>query len=105
MSVYIKGMKMPTKWEACPFANEFAECTILQDSPMCTLNRMGNDCPLIPVPEHGRLVDVDALEQDAQIRLQICNKYGNQFQKPYEVMRSIALAPTIIPADGEVGEC
>ena len=55
----------------------------------------------IPVPDHGRLIDADALEQDAQSRLQICNKYDNQFQKPYEVMRAIALAPTVIPASRE----
>jgi hypothetical protein len=58
-------------------------------------------CPLIPVPSHGRLIDADALEQDAQKRLLICNKYNDQFQKPYEVMRAIALAPTVIPASEE----
>ena len=51
------------------------------------------------IPDHGRLIDADALEQDVQSRLQICNKYDNQFQKPYEVMRAIALAPTVIPAN------
>ena len=55
--------------------------------------------PLVEIPDHGRLIDADALEQDAQSRLQVCNKYDNQFQKPYEVMRAIALAPTVIPAE------
>ena len=50
---------------------------------------------------HGRLGDLDALEQDAQKRLLMCNKNDNQFQAPYEVMRAIALAPTIIPASEE----
>ena len=53
---------------------------------------------LPPIP-HGRLIDADALENEAQMRLLQCNKYDNQFQKPYEVMRAIALAPTIIPAE------
>ena len=53
----------------------------------------------VPVPSHGRLGDLDALEQDAQKRLLMCDKNDNQFQKPYEVMRAIALAPTIIPAE------
>ena len=48
-----------------------------------------------------RLIDADALEQDAQKRLLMCNKNDNQFQKPYEVMRAIATAPTIIPAEEE----
>lgn len=53
----------------------------------------------IPVPEHGRLIDADALEKEAQKRMLICDKNGNQFQKQYEIMRAIALAPTIIPAE------
>ena len=54
---------------------------------------------IIEVPPHGRLIDADALENEAQMWLLECNKYDNQFQKPYEVMRAIALAPTIIPAE------
>lgn len=54
----------------------------------------------IPVPPHGRLIDADALEQDAYERLLMCCKYDNQFQKPYEVLRAIALAPTIIEEEG-----
>lgn len=57
-------------------------------------------CPLIEVPPHGDLIDRDALEQDAQKRMLMCDK-NDQFQKPYEVMRAIALAPTIIEAEGE----
>lgn len=48
-----------------------------------------------------RLIDADALEKEAQKRMSICNKYDNQFQKPYEIMRAIACAPTIIPASEE----
>lgn len=51
------------------------------------------------IPPHGRLIDVDVLEQNAQKRLLMCNKNNNQFQKPYEVMRAIALAPTVISAE------
>ncbi len=51
------------------------------------------------VPPHGRLIDADALEQDAQKRMLMCNKNDNQFQKPYEVMRAISLAPTVIEAE------
>lgn len=54
---------------------------------------------IIEVPKHGRLIDADALENEARMRLLECNKYDNQFQKPYEVMRAIALAPTIIESE------
>jgi len=68
-----------------------------------SLEIRNKDCPIIcEVPDgHGRLIDADALEEDAQKRLLICAKYNDQFQKPYEVMRAIALAPTIIPASGK----
>ena len=58
-----------------------------------------DDCPLIHVPEHGDLIDRDALEQDASARMLICNKYDNKTQIPHEIMRAIRLAPTVIEAD------
>jgi hypothetical protein len=94
MGVYIKGIEMSKSCGNCFFDTH------------CDNWRLRNwgapppdDCPLVPVPPHGRLIDADALEQDAQKRLLMCDKNDNQFQKPYEVMRAIALAPTIIPAE------
>ena len=51
------------------------------------------------IPSHGRLIDAELLEEDAQKRLLMCSKNNNQFQKPYEIMRAIALAPTVIQAE------
>lgn len=48
-----------------------------------------SDCPLIPVPPHGRLIDADALF----IPYDICD--GE------EAMEFIKAAPTIVPADGK----
>jgi hypothetical protein len=94
MGVYIKGIEMSKSCGNCFFDTH------------CDNWRLRNwgapppdDCPLVPVPPHGRLIEADALEQDAQKRLLMCDKNDNQFQKPYEVMRAIALAPTIIPAE------
>ena len=94
MSILIKGIKMPTSCAECLNVG-------LWNVFECHLDDVEQgkrpDCPLIEIPDkHGRLIDVDALEQDAQKRLLVCNKYDDQFQKPYEVMRAIALAPTII---------
>ena len=58
-----------------------------------------NTYSALTVPSHGRLIDADALELDSQKRLLICDKNDNQFQRPYEVIRAIALAPTVIPAE------
>ena len=97
MSIFVKGVEMPTE-EQEPFRFElYADGAVVQLMPP------DNDCEFkaIPVPDHRRLIDADAMEQDAQKRLLMCNKNDNQFQKPYEIMRAIALAPTIIEADKE----
>lgn len=107
MSVLIKGMEMPKKCDECHFYRYWDEmassCRAFNKTRWiddCDMKKERHpDCPLIEVPEHGRLIDADALENEAQMRLLECNKYDNQFQKPYEVMRAIALAPTIIPAE------
>lgn len=72
--IYIKGMKMPTR---C------AECFMYQ----CGATSM-DDCPLIPVPDHGRLIDADALME----------RLGDVEYKG-AVKRVLIQAPTIIPAD------
>ena len=107
MGVYIKNMEMPSSCDEC----ELCTCYVLEDGteenyrcvitfyPIHEFDERHEYCPLVSVPPHGRLIDADALEQDTQKRLLICNKNGNQFQKPYEVMRAIALAPTIIEAE------
>ena len=96
MSILIKGMEMPKNCREC-FACKAELSPEKKVIYVCCFAQ--TECPLIPVPPHGDLIDRDALEQDAQKRLLMCNKNDDHFQKPYEVMRAIALAPTIIPAD------
>lgn len=68
-------------------------------------------CPLVPVPEHGRLIDADALENELKSRLE---KEGdgwmaseiNMAQRAMRVSdyKIVKSAPTIIPASGKEGE-
>ena len=98
MSIYIQDMKIPTAGRILII---FPSGRTLEVSADSTQNIFG-EAQAVPVPPHGRLIDADALELDAQKRMLLCAKNNNQFQKPYEVMRAIALAPTIIPAwEGE----
>lgn len=90
MGVYIKGMEMPKENAIC--------VVIFPDGKVTSQFGVPHLGTAVPVPKHRDLIDRDALDQDAQWRLLECNKYDNQFQKPYEVMRAIALAPTVIPA-------
>ena len=67
MSILIKDMKMPTSCYDC-------NCFIRDSdgSDYCCLlmldiednDKRDDDCPLVPVPEHGRLIDADALIAD-----------------------------------------
>lgn len=102
MEVYIKGMEMPESCYYCPFADG-----VWQKNKRCLINgkempRDGRNvqqnhltCPLIPVPPHGRLIDADALFEEAY------KVWG--FDADADdcsvLMQLINDAPTIIPAD------
>ena len=62
MSVLIKGMEMPTNCLECVFYRRtdplYDYCCISTASPK---GYVPNDCPLVEIPPHGRLIDVDAL--------------------------------------------
>ena len=89
MSVYIHNMEMPDKCGHCRFANAF-DCTVT-GSFISTHSIRQPDCPLVPVPPHGRLIDADALMENAQ------------YKGTHDIVNAwdIANAPTIIPADKE----
>lgn len=62
MSILIKGMDMPTNCFWCPLSvlNEnrlFCEVTKNE----VVRAKIDVDCPLVPIPPHGRLIDADAL--------------------------------------------
>ena len=90
MGVYIKGMEMPKNCGECLLA----KLSPTGESLICNymLSRVSwkerpFDCPLIPVPEHGRLIDADAL-----IR-------GNGIKEIPEYYEVVCNAPTIIEAE------
>ena len=80
--IYIPRMEKPKNCRECPFLY----VTIICDGT--------KDCPLIPVPEHGRLIDADAFLDDLLFP-------SKQFEQGMREL--VGDAPTIIPAD-KVGE-
>ena len=97
MSVYIKGMEMPKscafcrikrrngKKMVCPLCDEEWD---IHDS-MSADHKLEN-CPLVPVPKHGRLIDADAMMKQGV----------TQFDWNDVVdVEDIKAAPTIIPAE------
>ena len=86
--VYIKGMEMPKNCAECPVNMNICHRGyeyLLEHTEL--YDRRADDCPLIPVPDHGRLIDADALVMDNGIK---------EIPEYYEV---VCDAPTIIPAD------
>lgn len=57
MSVYIKGFPLPNNCGACPLRLAWCRERIY----MVTRPER---CPIVPVPEHGRLIDADAFIKD-----------------------------------------
>lgn len=105
MSVYIKGMEMPTSCFYCPFrwkvdpdtfvclaTNEHIEETFA--GTIETRNK--GECPIIPVPDHGRLIDADTIHYTV----------GGTTVSEMDYVRKyhIDRMPTIIPASKGDGE-
>ena len=66
MGVYIKGMEMPTSCRACLYSR-----TDIRNVDWCVLTEkdLPCECPLVPVPPHGDLIDRDALIKDGWLNL------------------------------------
>ena len=67
MGVYIRGMEMPTSCLECRLYNDPWCMAKNRNQWRTAYNRppkgeRQNDCPLVPVPPHGRLIDGDVAE-------------------------------------------
>lgn len=99
MGVYIKDMEMPTRCCEC----RLSTCHSFKERPLCDVlveymsygeweaKRLDN-CPLVPIPPHGRLIDADALIAD--VRAHSESYFADDFAHEW-----VDVAPTIIPAD------
>ena len=103
MSVLYKGMKMPESCKACLIDGR--ECQEWQSFYLWKTQRAPN-CPLFEVPEHGRLIDADALKEFC---LEGISKARNDFIREKDWKFAVRVTegfcldidetPTIIPAD------
>ena len=63
MDILIKNMELPTNCFTCFFSevsNDFGKLVCLRLGKDCG-NKILEDCPLIELPPHGRLIDADEL--------------------------------------------
>lgn len=111
MSVLIPGMEMPKDCDKCLYSawSNFYQIyvcnAIRKDEPVLfegkqikstAIARSGraDNCPLIPVPPHGDLIDRDALLNNKGVGTQIAG-WGKMYHETV-----IEYAPAIIPASG-----
>ena len=90
--VYIPNINLPERCDNCPHPT----CRLWQ-----SVNRgeRHEKCPIVPVPDHGRLVDADALEKLSLPRTEMID--GEIVQNRYVSLETIRQMPTIIQADKE----
>ena len=93
--IYIPGMEMPNTCYDCPFQIDecFGSIKCRYAKTWGSYSSRAVDCPLIPVPDHGRLGDLDELEQAMRNRKHFVGRLSDP-----DCL--VADAPTIIPADG-----
>ena len=124
MSILIKGMEMPTSCSRCPMLEGdrldglcHAASKWLDDDEHWTWYAYPEgdiddckpcNCPLVPVPKHGRLIDADALQKDIQKHADLFVNCGNldlaamaQRDGLSCALSDVVNAPTIIEAEEE----
>lgn len=102
MSILIKGAEAPSGCRWCYF-NDDSRCALIVGCDCDDTNgaQRRENCPLIELPDHGDLIDRDALKEKAEfIGDDVTGICG------YAVWESDILnAPTVIPAErSEDGE-
>ena len=90
--ILIKGMEMPKKCGCCfaafPDGVGYSCCLIKSYPTIDNQKGRRSDCPLSPVPPHGRVIDADALLKTLGIG-----------DLPIRITYELNNAPTIIPAE------
>ena len=110
--IYIHNMKLPKSCEECPCSywtegahHDYCQALGYDSEIKYGSERKLDNCPLVPVPPHGRLIDADALDdiladqsEDAYNRTHA----PRSWERALSAMRDyLDDAPTIIPAEGE----
>lgn len=116
MGVYIPGMEMPESCRACHLKMNCDDC----EGRKCVCvplhqnigyldelltDKRRDDCPLVSVQNHGRLIDVDYADEYAYDELELANTYLTGWEAARAMQKIYHNAPTIIPADKEGEGC
>lgn len=105
--IYIPGMAMPTGCDNCYFLGEMGICSALlathRESGLVGDWRWNEferppHCPLVPVPDHGDLIDRDVVRE--MIDVMWTAFVLTEYEEIFEICDGeIMAAPVIIPAE------
>lgn len=106
MSILIEGMEMPTRCGECKAFVCYKQSAFDMGDCFCGITKedakakeKNADCPLVPVPAHGRLIDADALIRELEITEEDDHNGATLLMAVFlEVLKS---APTVIDAEEE----
>lgn len=103
--IYIKGMEMPQTCNECRFAIDNYCYAVVRYKHLSGGGR-ANWCPLVEIPPHGRLGDLDELHKEAVRRSEKAGTYDSWYNCTDRVISAFDIAnyPTIIPAEPPKGE-
>ena len=111
MGVYIKGMEMPKSCDECRimifedtnFVPElFCGCPIVFKARPQGVGHRPDYCPLVEVPEHGRLIGADALLESIKEAKKKQPEISDVYDEDYfAVAEWVSYAPTIIESEGD----
>lgn len=116
MGIYIPGMEMPKNCFDCPLFDDVYTDADGDDDYSCGLGvpldyyqasgETNKGCPLIPIPPHGRLGDLDELYAHLNEWYLTNNPVFTKEEALYirAMLSGIAEAPTVIPASGRAQE-
>lgn len=105
--IYIPGLEMPTSCADCPFGDA-VRCNLMPGVPAwwaeydkCVKEkRLHSQCPLVPVPPHGDLIDLSA-KVNAQYYDDAYEEWSIKTVTVEDILYGICeeMPPIIIPAE------
>ena len=111
MSILIKGMEMPTNCSMCLLSklSQTGESLVCNYTLSTTpWDERPFDCPLVPVPPHGRLIDESAIDLSKYDKAAHDALHNGKGSILYDIgvlagaraiTQLVRSAPTIIPAE------
>lgn len=106
--ILIKNMEMPARCELCQFSGisgkscELISCTFTGKHRYFNDGQYMDDCPLVELPPHGRLIDADAMLESIKETRKKDPEIEDVYTDDYFTLAEwVASAPTIIEGEGK----